>query len=105
VKFPMRIFGEVRGFVPAKLKELQQKDLFPFELRNGSLQVDYEGPFVDLEPLLDEIVAALDNHGKGHVDCLDHEEWEVRRYQLGPGSWKCTRINPDHALEGYHHLQ
>ncbi len=105
MKFPARIFGEIHGFDPAGLKELQQKDLGPFEFKNDRLVVEHEGPPLDIESYLDEIAAALDEHGRGYVDYVDHDQWRVYRYQLKPGSWTCTTVNPDHALEGYHHLQ
>ncbi len=105
MKFPMRIYGEVQGFEEHRLQELQKRDLSPFELRDGRLEVDYEGPPMEIEMLLDDIAASLGENGQGHVDVLDHDEWEVRRYQLSPGTWDCTRVNPDHSLEGYLHLK
>ncbi|WP_052813110.1 hypothetical protein [Desulfonatronum thioautotrophicum] len=104
MKFPLRIFGEVEGLDPDKLDELRvllnPEIFFP---RNGGLDVEYEGPYLDIEPDLDELVAALADGGQGHVDCIDHENWELRRYSLQPDSWTCKKINPDGALERYHH--
>jgi hypothetical protein len=37
------------------------------------------------------------------LDCIDHENWMIRRYSLQPGSWTCKEVNPDGALERYHH--
>ncbi|WP_051434645.1 hypothetical protein [Desulfonatronum lacustre] len=105
MKFPLRIFGEVRGIVPDKLSPLHGRlnaDVF-FPLGNDGLEVEYEGPYLDIEPDLDEIVAALADGGQGHVDCIDHENWMLRRYSLEPGSWTCKEVNPDGALERYHH--
>ncbi len=105
MKFPLRIFGEVRGIGPDKLSTLHGRlnaDVF-FPLGNGGLEVEYEGPYLDIEPDLDEIVAALADGGQGYVDSIDHENWMLRRYSLQPGSWTCKEVNPDGALERYHH--
>lgn len=105
MKFPLRIFGEVKGIDPTHLTELTGRlnaEIFsPSE--GGGLDVEYEGPYLDIEPDLDELVAALANDGHGHVDYIDHENWAVLRYDLHPGSWTCKKVNPDGALERYHH--
>ncbi len=101
MKFPMRIFGEVKGLDPEKIDSLSRKNLSPFEFRDNFLEIEYEGPYIDIEPLLDDVVQALEEQGYGHVDCIDHENWEVLRYQISRGSWSCKRINPDNVLEAY----
>ncbi len=105
MKFPVRIYGEVDGFIPEKLEELQKKDMFPFQVTNGRIEVEHEGKPLDIESSLDIIVQALQENGSGYVDYIDHEEWVVWRYQLRPGDWQYTKVNPDHALEGYGHLK
>ena len=105
MKFPLRIYGEVMGLDPEKLGELRgllNADVF-FPRDGGRMEVEYEGAFLDVEPELDMLVAAMAKDGQGHVDCIDHENWTVRRYSLQPGSWTCKEVNPDGALERYHH--
>lgn len=99
MKFPMRIFGEIKGVDLEKIDTLVIDGLSPFELRDNQLEIEYEGPCFDIEPLLDNIVQALNEKGQGHVDCIDHENWEVLRYRISQGSWTCKKINPDNALE------
>lgn len=105
MKFPLRIFGEICGIYPDKLPRLHgllNADVFSPSGGDG-LDVEYEGSYLNIEPDLDEIVAALADGGQGYVDCIDHENWTVRRYSLQPGSWTCKEVNPDGALERYHH--
>lgn len=97
----MRIFGEIKGLDQERIDSLSKKDLLPFELKDKHLEIEYEGPCIDIEPLLDKIVKALDENGHGHVDCIDHENWEVSRYGISQGSWSCKKINPDNVLEAY----
>lgn len=102
MKYPLRIFGEISGLESGKLADLEDSDLYPFEASQGRLEVEYEGPHLDIEPVLDLIVSALGEGGKGWVDCLDLDDWVILRYELKPGSWSCQRINPNHVLERYH---
>jgi hypothetical protein len=102
MKYPLRIFGEVKGLDPDRLAGLDQGRLSPFEEREDRLEVEYEGPYLDIEPVLDRIASALGERGKGWVDYLDRDEWVMLRYELKPGTWSCTRINPNNALERYH---
>jgi len=101
MKFPMRIFGEIKGLEPETIDSLSRKSLSPFRLRDNRLEIEYEGPYIDIEPLLDEIAGALEEVGHGHVDCIDHENWEVIRYLIRQGAWSSRRINPDDVLEAY----
>jgi hypothetical protein len=104
MKFPLRIFGAVQGLDVNKLDKILPSLGLPGFTRNGpdALDLEYEGPYQDIEPDLDILVAALTPRGQGHVDCIDHQDWEVRRYELHPGSWTRKRINPDGALESFH---
>ncbi len=104
MKFPLRIFGEVSGIDPNRLIGVTGRlnaEVFSPSGGDG-LEVEYEGPYLDIEPDLDEIVAALADGGQGYVDSIDHENWMLRRYSLQPGSWTCKEVNPDGALERYH---
>lgn len=101
MKFPMRIFGEINGLDPETLDLLRTKHVAPFEVMGHRLEVEYEGPCLDIEPVLNEIASVLCGKGRGYVDCLDHENWEVQRYKIENGAWTCKRINPDDSLEVY----
>ena len=105
MKFPMRIYGSIHGFDREKQKYLQREldpEVFVWH-GNDRLEVEYEGKYLDLEPDLDRIASALAGHGQGHVDCIDHESWNVYRYLILPGSWTCKQVDPDGAMEKYHH--
>ena len=101
MKFPMRVFGEIKGFGPESVDVLSGKDISPFELIGDLLEIEYAGPCIDIEPLLEDIVAALDENSHGHVDCIDHENWEVLRYRIDQGELFCKKVNPDNVLEAY----
>ncbi|MFO8031901.1 MAG: hypothetical protein R6U22_05105 [Desulfohalobiaceae bacterium] len=102
MRHPLRIYGQVQDLDPAKLEKLHSRALSPFQLFENQLEIDYLGPYLDLEPLLQEIADALGPDGRGEVDYLDYADWELIRYKLKPGSWSYKRIDPDLALEKYH---
>lgn len=102
MRYPLRIYGQVRGLAPERLEELSSQELDPFQLVDGQLEADYLGSYLDIEPLLQKIAGALGPEGRGQVDYLDYQDWELIRYQLEPGSWTYKLIDPDLALEKYH---
>ena len=97
----MGIYGQIKGLDPIRLQSLLQENIFPFKPAGDSLEVDYEGHYIDIEPLLDLVVRAMDKNGRGHVDCINHQDWEVLRYRIENGAWSCKKINPDNPLEAY----
>ena len=105
MKFPLRIFGHIQGIIPNRLPQLLHQlnpEVFTPH-KNNALDVEYEGRYLDVEPELDIVVEALAPDGEGHVDAIDHENWTLRRYTLQSGSWTCREVDPDGALERYHH--
>jgi hypothetical protein len=101
MKFPMRVFGEIKGLDQEKIRIFQEKHISPFELGGDFLEVEYEGSYIDIEEILNDIVHHLDQDAHGHVDCIDHENWEVFRYTINKGILSCKKVNPDNALEAY----
>ncbi len=99
MKFPLRIYGEIHGIDPAKRDSILTVNQGVFQLLEDRIEVEYEGFWLEIEHDLDVLVAALAEHGNGHVDYLDHDNWEIRRYQLQPGKWTCKRIDPNNVLE------
>ncbi len=99
MKFPLRIYGEIRGIDPAKRDVLSAVKASVFHFAGDRINVEYEGAWLDIEQDLDVIVASLAENGHGHVDYLDHDHWEILRYQLTPGEWTCKRIDLDNILE------
>ncbi len=95
----MRIFGEVKGLSPDAKGFLCKQNLFTFKLRGDLLEIEYEGPCIDIQELMDDIASVLVENSHGHVDCIDHENWEVLRYTISQGKVSCKKVNPDHALE------
>ncbi len=98
MKFPMRIFGEIRGIAKDEADFIKGKNLYPFYFDDNVISIEYEGPFIDIEPVLDDILA-LPGQAYGHIDCIDHDNWEVTRYSIENGTWTAKRINPDNVLE------
>ncbi len=99
MKFPLRIYGEIRGMDPARHDSIHAVNQEVFHLLEDRIEVEYEGSWLEIDHDLDVLVAALAEHGNGHVDYLDHDNWEIRRYQLQPGTWTCKRIDPNNVLE------
>jgi hypothetical protein len=99
MKFPLRIYGEICGINPAKRSSLSSLNEAVFHILKDRIKVEYEGVWLDIEEDLDVIVAALAEDGHGHVDYLDHDHWEILRYQLKPGKWTCKRVNVNNILE------
>ncbi|HDQ41653.1 MAG TPA: hypothetical protein ENN39_11595 [Desulfonatronum sp.] len=99
MKFPLRIYGEVHGLDPDKRDVLSGLPETIFHIHPDRIEVEYEGSWLDIDHYLDVLAAALSEHGQGHVDYLDHDNWEIRRYRLQPGTWTCKRIDPDNVLE------
>lgn len=99
MKFPLRIFGEIHGLDSEKIDSLHSLPENVFQIRKDRLEIEYEGYWLDIEHDLDAIVSALAENGHGHVDCLDHDNWEVLRYQLKPGAWTCKRVSANNILE------
>ncbi|MFP4083659.1 MAG: hypothetical protein ACLFP9_00360 [Desulfonatronovibrio sp.] len=97
----MRVFGEIKGIVPEKSSFPAQQAISPFKLKNNCLEIEYEGPYIDIEQLLDDILPGLDENAHGYVDCIDHENWEVTRFSIDQGVLSCKKVNPDNALEAY----
>ncbi|MFN2268019.1 MAG: hypothetical protein ABR542_04715 [Desulfonatronovibrio sp.] len=101
MKFPMRIFGEVKGFKLEDLEAMDSEDLSPFELNGDALFIEYEGPFMDLDFVLEKVEPFLRESCSGHLDLIDHDNWEIVRCTLIQGAWNCKKINPDNVLEAY----
>lgn len=99
MKFPLRIFGEIRGLDPEKRNLMHNVNQDVFHLLEDRIEVEYEGSWLDIEHDLDVLVTALSENGQGHIDYLDHDHWEIVRYQIKPGEWTCTRVDPDNVLE------
>lgn len=99
MKFPLRIYGEITGLDPEKQKSIFAVNQDVFHLLEDRIEVEYEGNWLDIEHDLDLLAAALADHGQGHVDYLDHDNWEIRRYRLQPDTWTCKRIDPNNVLE------
>ncbi len=102
MKYPLRLHGEIQGIAKQQLQDMLPEEIYPFVHGQNGLQIDYEGPYLDLEPILDRIAAASGAETKGHLHWLDHASWEILRYELQKEKWLCFRIDPDHALEKYH---
>ncbi|RQD56869.1 MAG: hypothetical protein D5R98_09605 [Desulfonatronovibrio sp. MSAO_Bac4] len=101
MKFPMRIFGEIKGFNVEKISALTVDDISPFEFNGEILSMEYEGPYIDVDFVLEKVEPFLCESCSGHMDFIDHENWEIVRCVLIQGAWNCKKINPDNVLEAY----
>ncbi|MFO7728005.1 MAG: hypothetical protein R6X11_06725 [Desulfonatronovibrio sp.] len=97
----MRIFGEIKGVLPDHPSFPAEQAISPFQLKDNRMEIEYEGPYIDIEQLLDDILPGLDENAYGYVDCIDHENWEVARFSIDQGVLSCKKVNPDNSLEAY----
>lgn len=96
----LRVYGEVRGLSEAAWKALAPECPFAdVRYADGLLEIEHEGGWVDGEPFLEALVAALDPDGDGHVDLIDNEAWTITRCVLGPGKRACQTFGLDDVLE------
>ncbi|MFW6005487.1 MAG: hypothetical protein ACOCPN_03315, partial [Desulfonatronovibrionaceae bacterium] len=97
MNYPLRIFGTLREVDPAGPLNLKTEGLH-LERSGSVLEIEYEGPYMDVEELLETLACQVQENTYGHVDCIDHLDWMVYRYQLLQRKWQVEHVNPDAVL-------
>ena len=96
----MRIYGEVRGLPAAAWATLAPECPFAAATYAADvLSIEHEGHWVEVEPFMESVVAALRPDGEGHLDVIDNEAWTITRYTLGPGKCVSQSFGIDDVLE------
>lgn len=100
MKADLRVYGEARGLAPEAWAGLASD--CPFEganYRDGVLEVEHEGRWVDADAFLEALASALSLGGEGHADVIDNEAWTITRYVLTPGKCASQVFGIDDVLE------
>ncbi|EPR42673.1 hypothetical protein dsx2_2590 [Desulfovibrio sp. X2] len=95
-----RIYGTVKGIPAEALARLRAE--LPFDsvgYTNGLLDIDHEGPWVDVDAALDLLVAVMEEGGWGGLDVIDNLEWQITRYTLRPGGYSSKSFDLDNVMD------
>jgi hypothetical protein len=95
-----RVYGEVRGLSPEAWTRLAPA--CPLEsavYRDGVLEFEHEGGWVDADGFLEALAQALSPGGEGHADVIDNDAWTISRYVLAPGRASSETFGLDDVLE------
>lgn len=96
----VRTYGDFTGISAEAFEALRPHIPFPQVRHAGDkLSVDHEGTYIDVEPFLEKVVAAMAPGGWGGLDFIDHVDWEVTRYIIRDGRITVKKVRPDHVLE------
>lgn len=96
----VRVYGDVSGLSQEDFNEI--KESLPFETivyKDGVLNVDYEGHYIDIDDFLEEIKKRIKSGGWAKVDYIDHVEWKLTRYEIIDGKYSERVVNVDAVLE------
>jgi hypothetical protein len=95
-----RIYGTVFGLTEEDFAKLKTE--LPFEnlsFSNSVLDIDHEGPWVDVEEALDRLTSRLGPDGRGGLDVIDNHQWQITRYALRPGGYDSRTFDLDNVME------
>lgn len=95
-----RLFGQVRLAGSGEYGKLSAA--LPHDaasLKDGVLDIDYAGFFVDTEDFLDLAASLMKPGDEGHLDVFDDENRVLTRYDLAPGGHESKSHRYDDILE------
>jgi len=98
----VRVYGDFHRITPEIFEKI--RDAIPFdqvEYDGDVLRVDHEGPFLIIDDFIETIRDLLPENGYGHIEYIDHVEWEVTRYTIRPGEIEEKTIKVDNVLDAH----
>ncbi len=98
----VRVYGDFHRISPEIYEKI--KDSIPFdqvEYDGDVLRVDHEGVYLMIEDFMEEISKLLPENGYGHVEFIDHLDWEVTRYTITPGKIEEKVVKVDNVLDAH----
>lgn len=98
----VRVYGDFHRISPEIYEQI--KDAIPFdqvEYDGDVLRVDHEGVYLMIDDFIEQIRDLLPEGGYGHVEYIDHVEWEVTRYTIHPGKIEEKKIKVDNVLDAH----
>jgi len=99
----VRVYADIRGLTPEAYEEIRGS--MPFNkavYKDGLLNVDFEGHYIDVEPFLIDVARLLSPGGWGKLDYIDQIDYALTRYVIVPGSYKAQEVLVDNVVEGVH---
>ena len=96
----VRVFGQAALADHGAAAELA--GLLPHEavsLSGGTLEIDFAGFYIDVEPFLERAATLLRAGDSGHLDHFDDENRVLTRYDLRPGGHESKSHRYDDILE------
>ena len=98
----VRVYGDFHRITPDIFERI--RDAIPFdqvEYDGDVLRVDHEGPYLIIDDFMETIRDLLPEDGYGHVEYIDHVEWEVTRYTIRPGKIEEKTVKVDNVLDAH----
>ncbi len=98
----VRVYGDFHRISPKIYKQI--KDSIPFdqvEYDGDVLRVDHEGVYLMIDDFIELIRDVLPEGGYGHVEFIDHLDWEVIRYTITPGKIESKKVKVDNVLDAH----
>jgi hypothetical protein len=96
----LRVYGEIKGLAPAAWQALAgQCPLETADYADGTLALEHEGRWVDVEGFMDALAANLGPEAAGHLDAIDNEAWTITRYVLEAGKMTSQTFGINDILE------
>jgi hypothetical protein len=97
-----RLYGSIKGLRDKDAKRLASElPLDEVKLADGELDFEHEGPFVDMDTVLELISSVLHPGTEGRFDVIDNPEWVLTRYTVSGTSLTSKRVDLNDALDKY----
>jgi hypothetical protein len=97
-----RLYGSIKGLRDKDAKRLASElPLDEVKFADGELDFEHEGPFVDMDTVLELIASALTPEATGQFDHIDNEQWVLTRYSVDGTTLSTKRVGLNDALDKY----
>jgi len=99
----VRVYADIHGLSPEAFEEIRHS--MPFDqivYKNGILNVDFEGHYIDVEPFLADVARLIEPTGWGKLDYIDQIDYALTRYVIKKGSYTTQEVLVDNVVEKVH---
>jgi hypothetical protein len=101
-KHDYRFYGAVKGLSEEDGHRLAAElPLDDARFAQGELSFEHEGPFVDLDKVLELLSSSLGPETRGQFDLIDNAEWVLTRHTVSGKSISSRRVDLNDALDRY----
>ncbi len=98
----IRVYGHVAGLTRDVFDALDRDFGFQvFEFDGDELSLEFEGAWFFLDEFLEALAPQLPEGAQGRVDCIDHDEWTMRRVRIEGGQLSEKIVDLNDVLERY----